>query len=300
MTSSGQDEAESTGNSGRGVWALRTTSDSARFTVMIAAFEGWNDAGEAASDALKHLSSYWGASRVSSIDADEYYDFQFTRPILRRESDGKRRIKWPSTRISRASVPDSELDVIFINGVEPSYKWRAYTAELMATAREMNVDCLILVGALLADVPHTRPIPVTVTSDEDEVRGDLAVEASQYEGPVGIVSVLSELAGLADIPTLSVWAAVPHYVGQSPSPKAELALLNKLEELLVVPVDSTVLTDEAEAWERGVDELATEDPEIAAYVKQLEEVKDTAELPEASGESIAREFERYLRKRGKD
>ncbi len=297
MTSSDQNEGQ---NKRRGVWPLGDSGDGGRFTVMIAAFEGWNDAGEAASDALKFLSKYWGADKISSIDADEYYDFQFTRPVLRRDADGRRRINWPSTRISRAKVSDSALDVVFVNGVEPSYKWRSYTADLMATARELNVDCVILVGALLADVPHTRPIPVTVTSDDADVRETLGIDASEYEGPVGIVSVLSEVAGLADIPTLSIWAAVPHYVGQSPSPKAQLALLNKLEELLDSPLDTADLAGEAEAWERGVDELATEDPEVAAYVKQLEEAKDTAELPEATGESIAREFERYLRKRGRD
>ncbi|GAA1338858.1 PAC2 family protein [Arthrobacter roseus] len=284
----------------RGVWPLGGGGLEGRFTVMIAAFEGWNDAGEAASDALKFLSGYWNADKISSIDADEYYDFQFTRPILSRDADGHRRIKWPSTRISRARVPESALDIVFVNGVEPSYKWRSYTADLMATARELDVDCVILVGALLADAPHTRPVPVTVTADDADVRETLGVESSEYEGPVGIVSVLSEVAGLADIPTLSIWAAVPHYVGHSPSPKAQLALLNKLEELLDSPVDTEALAGEAEAWERGVDELATEDPEVAAYVKQLEEAKDTAELPEATGESIAREFERYLRKRGRD
>ena len=154
-------------------------------------------------------------------------------------------------------------------------------------------------GALLADVPHSRPIPVTVTSDDDDVRRALNTETSQYEGPTGIVGVLADVASLAGIPTMSVWAAVPHYVGQSPSPKAELALLHRLEDILQVPLEVSVLSEEAEAWERGVDELATEDPEVAAYVRQLEEAKDTAELPEATGESIAREFERYLKKRRK-
>jgi predicted ATP-grasp superfamily ATP-dependent carboligase len=189
---------------------------------------------------------------------------------------------------------------VFVHGVEPSYRWRAYTAELLAHATELDVDCLVLVGALLADVPHSRPIPVTVTSEDDTVREALNTEASQYEGPTGIVGVLAEVASLAGIPTLSLWAAVPHYVGQSPSPKAELAILQGLEDILQVPLDTTVLTEEAEAWERGVNELATEDPEVAAYVRQLEEAKDTADLPEATGESIAREFERYLKKRRKE
>ncbi|MBG6190102.1 proteasome assembly chaperone (PAC2) family protein [Arthrobacter sp. CAN_A212] len=271
-----------------------------RVTIMLAAFEGWNDAGEAASDALKFMGRYWGSEKVATIDADEFYDFQFTRPVVSRNSKGQRKIKWPTTRITKASVPDTNVDLILVHGVEPSYKWRAYTAELIASAKELDVDCIILVGALLADVPHTRPIPVTVTSDDELVRENLNVEPSTYEGPIGIVGVLSEVGLLADIPTLSLWAAVPHYVGQSPSPKAQLALLNRLEEMLHLSLDMHLLVEESEAWERGVDELAIEDPEVAAYVRQLEEAKDTAELPEASGESIAREFERYLKKRRKD
>ncbi len=271
-----------------------------RITIMLAAFEGWNDAGEAASDALKYMGRFWGSEKVSTIDADEFYDFQFTRPVIKRNGSGQRRIKWPNTKISKASVPDSNLDIILVHGVEPSYKWRAYTAELVASAKELNVDCIVLVGALLADVPHTRPIPVTVTSDDDLVRESLDVEPSTYEGPIGIVGVLAEMGLLADIPTMSLWAAVPHYVGQSPSPKAQLALLGKLEEVLQVGVETQVLNEESEAWERGVDELATEDPEVAAYVRQLEEAKDTVDLPEASGESIAREFERYLKKRRRE
>lgn len=271
-----------------------------RITIMLAAFEGWNDAGEAASDALKYMGRFWGSEKISTIDADEFYDFQFTRPVIKRNGSGQRRIKWPNTKISKASVPNSNLDIILVHGVEPSYKWRAYTAELVASAKELNVDCIVLVGALLADVPHTRPIPVTVTSDDDLVRESLEVEPSTYEGPIGIVGVLAEMGLLADIPTMSLWAAVPHYVGQSPSPKAQLALLSKLEEVLQVGVETQALNEESEAWERGVDELATEDPEVAAYVRQLEEAKDTVDLPEASGESIAREFERYLKKRRRE
>ncbi|MFF2243699.1 PAC2 family protein [Arthrobacter sp. NPDC058130] len=271
-----------------------------RITVMLAAFEGWNDAGEAASDALRYLNKLWGGKKAAAIDADEYYDFQFTRPTIRRTAAGERKIKWPSTRIFKASVPDSNVDVIFVQGTEPSYKWRAYTAELLVHAEALHVDYVILVGALLADVPHSRPIPVSASTDDAALRERMDLEASQYEGPVGIVGVLAEVSLLAGLPTVSLWAAVPHYVAQAPSPKAQLALLHRIEELLQVPLDTTELVEEADAWERGVDELATEDPEIAAYVRQLEEAKDTADLPEASGESIAREFERYLKRRGKD
>lgn len=279
---------------------LQPVPEGRRITVMLAAFEGWNDAGEAASDALRYLNKLWGGKKVGAIDADEYYDFQFTRPTIRRTAAGERKIKWPSTRIFQASVPESNVDVIFVQGTEPSYKWRAYTAELLVHAEALHVDYVILVGALLADVPHSRPIPVSTSTDDAALRERMDLEASQYEGPVGIVGVLGEVALLAGLPTVSLWAAVPHYVAQAPSPKAQLALLHRVEELLQVPLDTTELVEEADAWERGVDELATEDPEIAAYVRQLEEAKDTADLPEASGESIAREFERYLKRRGKD
>ena len=195
---------------------LQPVPEGRRITVMLAAFEGWNDAGEAASDALRYLNKLWGGKKVGAIDADEYYDFQFTRPTIRRTAAGERKIKWPSTRIFKASVPDSNVDVIFVQGTEPSYKWRAYTAELLVHAEALHVDYVILVGALLADVPHSRPIPVSTSTDDAALRERMDLEASQYEGPVGIVGVLGEVALLAGLPTVSLWAAVPHYVAQAP------------------------------------------------------------------------------------
>ncbi|WP_354212014.1 PAC2 family protein [Arthrobacter sp. UYCu511] len=279
---------------------MRAAAGGQRVTVLLAAFEGWNDAGDAASDALKYLHHLWDAKRVGSIEPDEYYDFQFTRPEVRLTSTGGHKIKWPVTKIAKASVPGSSLDVVLVHGIEPSYRWRAYTAELLAKAAELNVDYVVLVGALLADVPHSRPIPVTATCDDEQLATSLNLETSQYEGPIGIVGVLNEVALLAGLPTVSLWAAVPHYVAQAPSPKAELALLNKIEDYLGVSLPTAELAEDASAWERGVNDLATEDAEIAAYVQQLEEAKDTAELPEATGESIAQEFERYLRRRGNE
>ncbi|GGC88106.1 hypothetical protein GCM10011512_13810 [Tersicoccus solisilvae] len=295
--------SERAGESLTSVFGIHTGDDAVgrdRVTVMIAAFEGWNDAGEAASDALNRLDERWSASRVGALDSDSYYDFQFTRPMVVR-TGGERRIQWPTTWLSTASVPNSNLDVVLVHGVEPSYRWRAYTADVMAHAADLGVDHLVMLGALLADVPHTRPIPVSLSTDDAALQEGLNADPSTYEGPTGILGVLSGVADLAGIPTVSLWAAVPHYVAQAPSPKAQLALLDRLEELLHVPVIGDAdLREDAEAWERGVDELATEDPEIQAYVHQLEEAKDTADLPEASGESIAREFERYLKRRGKE
>ncbi|MFJ3959100.1 PAC2 family protein [Arthrobacter sp. NPDC090010] len=278
---------------------LSRDGDGRRRTVLIAAFEGWNDAGEAASDTVKFLAKAWHARKVSVLEPDDYYDFQFTRPMVRTTASGERKLRWPGTRIHRASVPGTSVDAILVSGVEPSYRWRAFTAEILAQAEELGVDRVMLLGALLADVPHTRPLPVTVSSEDRALQERLNLEPSTYQGPTGIVGVLAELARLAGLPAISLWATVPHYVAQSPSPKAQLSLLHRIEEVLQVPIEPGDLAEDADAWERGVNELASDDPDIAGYVRQLEEATDTAELPEASGESIAREFERYLRRRGK-
>jgi proteasome assembly chaperone (PAC2) family protein len=268
-----------------------------RDPVMVAAFEGWNDAGEAASGALGHLEEVWGAQQIAELDPEDYHDFQVNRPLVALDESGRREVTWPTTRLSWASPPGAARDVVLVRGIEPSMRWRAFVAEVLGHAEKLGVTTLVTLGALLADVPHTRPIPVTTTSDDDGLLSRLALEPSTYQGPTGIVGVLQESAGRAGIPGLSLWAAVPHYVAQPPSPKATLALLRRVEELLDVTVPLGELPEDARAWEHGVDELAEEDSEIAEYVRQLEEAKDTADLPEASGEAIAREFERYLRRR---
>ncbi len=269
-----------------------------RRPIALAAFEGWNDAGDAATGVIEHLQDVWDAQPLVALDPEEYHDFQVTRPHVSLGEDGTRRTTWPTTRLTWASPPGSEHDVILVHGIEPSMRWRRYTDEVLGYLNEYEVETLITLGALLADVPHTRPIPVTTTSDDPVLLERLALQKSTYEGPTGIVSVLGEVASRRGLPVLSLWAAVPHYVGQPPSPKALLALLSRVEELIDVPLPQGDLAEEAQAWEHGVDELAGQDEEIAEYVKQLEEAKDTADLPEASGEAIAREFERYLRRRG--
>lgn len=276
---------------------VRDSNHAEKVTVLIAAFEGWNDAGDAATDALKLLGEHFGAREVFEVAPDDYYDYQYTRPILRRGRSGERKLQWPTTHLARATVPETNLELVLLHGWEPSYKWRTFTAELLEQANELDVDFVVMIGALLADIPHTRPIPVTLTSETDELRDELGIDAPQYEGPTGIVGVLSHMASLAGFPSISLWAAVPHYVGQAPSPKAQLALLRRLEELLRISLPLEETAEDAEAWERGVDELAAEDPEVAEYVRQLEEAKDTVDLPEATGDAIAREFERYLRRR---
>ncbi|GAB6902920.1 PAC2 family protein [Kineosporia succinea] len=271
-----------------------------RDPVMVAAFEGWNDAGEAASGAVAHLERVWGAENVGELDPEEYHDFQVNRPSVGTDDDGHRTITWPTTRVYWARPPGGSRDIVIVRGIEPSMRWRRFIAELLQYADDLKVGTMITLGALLADVPHTRPIPVTTTSDDERLLDKLSVEPSRYEGPTGIVGVLQDAATKAGLPSLSLWAAVPHYVGQSPSPKATLALLRRIEDVLDVTVPLGELPEDARAWERGVDELAEEDTEIGEYVRQLEQAKDTADLPEASGEAIAKEFERYLRRRGKD
>jgi proteasome assembly chaperone (PAC2) family protein len=268
-----------------------------RDPVMVAAFEGWNDAGEAASGAVAHLGRVWDATPLTEMDPEDYHDFQVNRPMVQLDEAGRRTVTWPTTRLSWARPPGAARDVVLVSGIEPSMRWRAYVAELLGYAEQLGVTTLVTLGALLADVPHTRPIPVTTTSDDDGLMRRLALEPSTYQGPTGILGVLHESATKAGVPGLSLWAAVPHYVAQPPSPKASLALLRRVEELLDVTVPLEELPEDARAWEHGVDELAEEDTEIAEYVRQLEEAKDTADLPEASGEAIAREFERYLRRR---
>jgi len=185
-----------------------------------------------------------------------------------------------------------------VRGIEPSMRWRAFTSELLGWAHELGVEMVVTLGALLADTPHTRPVPVTGTSSDPQVAERMGLEQSRYEGPTGIVGVLQDACTSTGLPAVSIWAAVPHYVAQPPCPKATLALLRKVEDLLDVPVPLGELPEDARAWQRGVDELAAEDSEISDYVRGLEEARDTAELPEASGEAIAKEFERYLRRRG--
>ncbi|MFF2267062.1 PAC2 family protein [Cellulosimicrobium cellulans] len=272
-------------------------TEGTRQTVMIAAFEGWNDAGSAATAALQHLHEVWGAEDVDELDPEEYHDFQVNRPVVTTDDDGLREITWPTTTIASAVLSPGGRRVVLVHGIEPSMRWRRYCRELLDIAEEHEVRTVVTLGALLADVPHTRPIPMTATSESVGLQAVLDVEPSTYEGPTGIVGVLQHAAAERGLQSVSLWAAVPHYVAHPPSPKATLAILARIEELLSEPIPLGDLPEDAEAWQHGVDELAAEDAEIAEYVQQLEEAKDTAELPEASGEAIAREFERYLRRR---
>jgi len=265
--------------------------------VVIAAFEGWNDAGEAASSAVSYLGTAWDAKPIGEIDPEDYYDFQVSRPVLDVTDGQHRRLTWPTTRMVKARPEGMDRDVVLVHGIEPNMRWRGFCKELVDGFSELGADLVILVGALLADSPHTRPVPVTVAASDEKQAAELQIEPVDYQGPTGIVGVLQDACTNAGVAAVSLWAAVPHYVAQPPSPKATLALLRGIEDIMDAPMPLGELPDEARAWERGVDELAEQDAEVAEYVRALEEAKDATDLPEASGDAIAREFERYLRRR---
>ncbi|MHA7986406.1 PAC2 family protein [Rathayibacter sp. CAU 1779] len=283
--------------------------------ILVVAFEGWNDAGEAASGAVRTLKDALDVVPVATIDPELYYDFQFNRPTLAADDEGRRRLEWPGAVVYAPVSPGIRIDpleevaeyhasgtgvgnLFLLLGTEPSRSWKAFTAELIDAALAAGIDAVVLLGSMLADVPHTRPISVHASSDNPQVRAELGVERPTYEGPVGILSVVGDAAESVGIPTLSLWASVPHYVHNSPSPKAMLALIEKLEQIIDVTVPRGDLVADSAAWESGIDALAADDEDMAAYIEQLEQARDTVDSPEASGEAIAQEFERYLRRRG--
>jgi proteasome assembly chaperone (PAC2) family protein len=264
--------------------------------VLVAAFEGWNDAAEGATSVIDHLLSLYEGESFAELDPEDYYDFQVNRPLVSVGERGVRTIRWPSTEAFALSIPDGP-DMVLVRGIEPSMRWRTFISEIVGLAFELDVDRVITLGSLLADTPHTRPVPITAVMSDPSIAVRMGLDLARYEGPTGIVGALTEGFTRAGIDTLSFWAAVPHYVAQSPCPKATLTLLRCVEDALELPIPHGDLEEEAKAWERGVDDLAKEDEEVAEYVKSLEEARDTADLPEASGDAIAKEFERYLRKR---
>jgi hypothetical protein len=298
---------------------MRVTGESRFATgrLLVVAFEGWTDAGEAASNAVHTLKEQLDLASVKSIDPEDYFDYQFNRPSIVIDESGSKELVWPGVTMFGPTRPavssgvgladDARLavsgskdtgDIYLLVGTEPSRGWKTFTIEILDAVEAHEIDGVIFLGAMLADVPHTRPISVYVTSENAGVRERLDIERSQYEGPVGILSVLSDAAESAGIPTVSIWASVPHYVHNAPSPKATLAIIDKLEEIIDVVIPRGDLVDEAAAWESGIDALANDDDDMATYIQQLEQARDTVDSPEASGEAIAHEFEQYLRGRG--
>ncbi|MCW2543999.1 MAG: hypothetical protein JWM40_1551, partial [Frankiales bacterium] len=230
------------------------------------------------------------------IDPDDFYDFQVNRPTVSLEDGAARRLTWPTTRFSVCRLPSAERDLVLVRGVEPNMRWRGFCQQILSIANSLGVAQVVTLGALLADSPHTRPVPVSGTSSDPVLAARLGLEHSKYEGPTGIVGVLQDAFEKAGIPAVSFWAAVPHYVAQPPCPKATAALLRRVEDLLDVTVPLNDLPERAREWEQQVDELAAEDSEVAEYIASLEEREPATDLPEASGEAIAKEFERFLRR----
>jgi proteasome assembly chaperone (PAC2) family protein len=274
---------------------IRTARPTLHQPVLVAAFEGWNDAGEAATFAARFLAERWDAEPFATIDPEEFFDFTSTRPHVQLDDDGEREIVWPTTTLSSATVPDAELDVIFVVGSEPQLKWRTFCHEIVEIASEYEARLVVSLGALLAEIPHSRPVSVVGTAYEGTLVRRLGLTQSAYQGPTGIVGVLHDAFRSAGIPSASLWAAVPTYVPSAPSPKAALALVERIAELLAVPMVTTDLEIASASYERQIDELVADDDDTAAYVARLEQAADEEpDTEEAHGDLIA-EVERFLR-----
>ncbi|MGB3695997.1 MAG: PAC2 family protein [Gordonia sp. (in: high G+C Gram-positive bacteria)] len=272
-----------------------------RRPILIAAFSGWNDGADAATAAVEHLALAWDAASIWEIDPDEFYDYQATRPTIRQKDGVTRRIEWPVTSVSACVLPDHDRDVILVLGPEPNYRWRAFCSRLVDLAQARGVETAVLLGALLADTPHTRPVPVSGTAESPDSAKRLGLELSRYEGPTGITGVLADAFVQDGIPSVSLWAAVPHYVAHTPNPKATLALLRNLASVTGLPIPLGAFPQQAQEWEDTISEMTMDDEDMAAYVHELEQASDE-DLSDAmlriDGDEIAAEFEKYLRRRG--
>lgn len=270
--------------------------------ILLVAFEGWNDATEAASGAIKAIAEQIGAVTLEAVDPEDYYDFQFSRPMIEFDSDGSRVLSWPGTELLQASpekiAENPELDRLYLLlGAEPSRRWLSFAAEVMEMIQDREIDYVIMLGAMLADAPHTRPMQIFKSSPNQAILQQFELEPSTYEGPVGIVTVLSQALESEGIPVLSLWGSVPHYVHNTTNPKAALGFLGELLELTGFRFDTSTLAQAAFDWERSVDDMAQSDEEMLTYVAQLEKARDAWDSEQVSGEALAQEFERYLKDR---
>ena len=268
-----------------------------RRPVLVTAFRGWNDGAQGASLAASYLAQSWSARRFGDVDPEEFYDFQATRPHVALVDGYTRRIDWPENAFFHAELPGTERDVVLLLGIEPSTRWRTFSGAIVDLARDLGVELVVTLGALLADVPHTRPAPVTGSATDPDLVRELGLAASRYEGPTGIVGVLHDACRVAELPSASLWAAVPHYASLAASPKAALALCRRLAELVEAQVDLSELERASEAYERQVSEAVGQDEETEAYVQELERRRDTLgeELDVPSGDALAAELTRFLR-----
>ncbi len=271
--------------------------------TLIVAFEGWSDARDAATLAVRFVAESFDAEQVLTIESEDYFDFQFNRPIVMLDEDGDRNLSWPTVELWAPSG-DSDLEsadrFYFLVGAEPSRRWKSFVAEVADLVVDYEIDAVVFLGAFVADAPHTRPIQVNATSPNDLIQQEYTIEASTYQGPVGIISVLGIEFERIGIPTMAIWAAVPAYVHVGPSPKATLALVAEVERFTGIALDHGELTDEAFKWERSIDEMVEGDEDLVGYIEQLEEARDSEGLENTSGDALALEFERYLRQKDGD
>jgi proteasome assembly chaperone (PAC2) family protein len=273
-----------------------------RSPVLVAAFRGWNDGGQAASLAAGYLAKLWDAQRFAEIDPEGFFDFQVTRPHVSLVEGVTRKIEWPETAFRHASMPGTERDAVLLTGNEPNVRWKAFTRLIVELAQELQVELVVTIGSLLADVPHTRPAPVTGSASDAELVERLGLETSRYEGPTGIVGVLHDACRTAGLPSASLWAAVPHYVSLAPSPRAAEALVERLGSLLGIKIDAEELREAGAAYAEQVSAAVATDEETQAYVEELEqrtdEIPDEGQLP--SGDALAAELTRFLRDRDRE
>jgi proteasome assembly chaperone (PAC2) family protein len=277
--------------------------DGLRAPALVAAFKGWNDAGDAASAALGFVGGALGATRFARIDPEEFFDFQATRPKVRLVDGRTRHIDWPEVEVFEARIPRAPRDLILVQGTEPSMRWRTFSGLVVDLAEALGTQLVVTLGALLADVPHSRPVHISALATDQALIDRLGLQPATYEGPTGIVGVLHDACQKAGVPSASLWASVPHYVAAAPNPKAALALVRRLESLVGVTVDASDLESAAGDYQRQVDLAVQADPDVQAFVERLEqataEEEDDAgptDLP--SGDVLAREFQRFLRQRG--
>jgi predicted ATP-grasp superfamily ATP-dependent carboligase len=286
------------------IWDRRP--DGLRAPAMVCAFQGWNDAGDAASSAVSFLASSLHARRFARIDSEEFYDFQSNRPNVQFNDANEREIVWPTVEVFEATAPRAPRDIVLVQGVEPSLRWRAFTGHLVDLAEALGVQVVVSLGALLGDVPHTRPVTISGHATDPALieRAGMHASTSTYEGPTGIVGVLHAACAQAGLPSASLWAGVPHYVAAAANPKAALALVRRVEGLIGVSVDVSELETAAADYERQVGLAVQSDPDIQAFVERLEQAAENEEgvTPEdvPSGDAIAREFQRFLRQRGRE
>jgi hypothetical protein len=269
-----------------------------RDPVAIAAFEGWNDAADSSTAAVEHLEQVWTSRPVTALDPEDFYDFQVNRPIVSMAEGETRNIEWPTTRFSVATPPGTERDVLLIRGIEPSMRWRTFCGEILELCHSLEVNRVVLLGALLADVPYTRPLPISGSAANRDAAERFNLTPTRYDGPTGIVGVLHEACTRAELDALSFWVHVPHYANNPPCPKATLALLHRVEDVLDLPVPMMDLAEESAEWEERLRVAAEQDAELAEYVRELEERVGDEGMQPLSGDEIAQEFEKYLRRRG--